>query len=87
MSIEVRKPTPDEEQDMKTCPVWEKEPSSFPWHYDEKETCLIIDGLVEVVADSGEAVEFGKGDYVVFPQGMDCIWNVKEKVSKHYRFG
>ena len=44
MAIEVRKPTPDEEADIRACPVWEKEPSTFPWHYDEQETCLILEG-------------------------------------------
>ena len=46
MAIDVRKPTPEEEAAMQTCPIWEKEASSFPWHYDEKETCLIIEGQV-----------------------------------------
>ena len=39
MQIEVRKPTPQEEPAMKGWPTWSKEPSEFPWHYDEKETC------------------------------------------------
>ena len=44
MPIEVRKPTPEEQARMKQCPTWEKEPSEFPWHYDEQETCLILAG-------------------------------------------
>ena len=40
MSIEVRKPTVDEESRMRACPIWEKEPSQFPYHYDEKENLL-----------------------------------------------
>jgi uncharacterized cupin superfamily protein len=35
----------------------------------------------------GEPVTFGKGDLVVFPQGMSCTWNVQEAVRKHYQFG
>ena len=42
MPIEVRKHTPEEEAQMKSWPTWEKEPSEFPWHYGEPETCLIL---------------------------------------------
>ncbi len=86
MQIEVRKPTPEEVAAMKQCPIWEKEPSEFPWHYDEKETCLILEG--EVTVEAGEqTVSFGPGDYVVFPEGLDCVWKVRRAVRKHYKFG
>ncbi len=87
MAIEIRKPTPEEEAQMKSCPIWEKEPSEFPWHYDEQETCLLIEGQVEVTAEDGQKVQFGPGDYVVLPKGLSCTWNVKQAVRKHYKFG
>ena len=65
MSIEVRKPTSEEEASMKQCPTWEKEPSEFPWHYDDKETCLVLEGEVIVEAPD-QTVSFGPGDFVVF---------------------
>jgi uncharacterized cupin superfamily protein len=86
MPIEVRKPTPEETKKMKTCPIWEKEASEFPWHYDEKETCLILEGQV-TVESPGQTVSFGPGDYVVFPAGLDCTWKIKKPVRKHYQFG
>jgi uncharacterized protein len=86
MPIEVRKPTKEEEAWMKKCPTWEKEPSEFDWHYDDKETCLILDGEV-TVESSKQTVSFGPGDYVVFPVGLDCTWKVKKTVRKHYQFG
>jgi uncharacterized cupin superfamily protein len=86
MRIEVRKPTPAEEKEMKSWPTWSKEPSEFPWRYDDKETCLIIDGLVTVQTPD-ETVSFGPGDCVVFPEGLECTWQVKKAVHKHYRFG
>jgi len=86
MPIEVRKPTPEQEAAIRTCPIWEKEPSTFPWHYDEQETCLILEGDVQVRA-ADETVSFGPGDYVVFPQGLDCVWTITKAVRKHYRFG
>ena len=87
MAIEIRKPTPEEEAQMKACPIWEKEPSEFPWHYDEQETCLLIEGQVEVTTEDGQKVQFGAGDYVVLPKGLDCTWNVTQAVRKHYKFG
>lgn len=68
-------------------PVWEKESSEFPWYYDEKETCLIVEGNVTVVPETGLPVSFGQGDLVVFPRGMNCVWQVHETVRKHYKFG
>jgi len=87
MKIQVRKPTGEETQQMKSCPIWEKEVSKFPWHYDEKETCLVLEGQVEVTTDDGQKVRFGAGDYVVFPQDLSCTWDVKKPVRKHYKFG
>ena len=68
-------------------PIWEKKPSTFDWHYDDKETCYLLAGKVRVVPAGGAAVEFGAGDLVVFPAGMDCVWTIAEGVRKHYRFG
>jgi len=86
MPIEVRKPTREEESRMKQCPTWEKEPSEFAWHYDDKETCLILEGEVTIESPQ-QTVSFGPGDYVVFPEGLDCTWKVKKAVRKHYKFG
>ena len=68
-------------------PIWEKEVSKFDWHYDDKETCYILEGKVEVQAKDGSKVSFGKGDLVIFPKGLGCVWDIKEAVRKHYKFG
>ena len=68
-------------------PVWTKEASEFPWSYDEKETCYILEGDVEVTPDGGAPVQMGAGDLVTFPQGMSCTWNIRKDVRKHYTFG
>ncbi|MFA6435374.1 MAG: cupin domain-containing protein [Elusimicrobiales bacterium] len=86
MKIEVRKPTESEGRAAASWPIWEKEVSSFPWRYDEKETCLILEGEVIVEAEN-EKVSFKSGDYVVFPKGLDCTWKIKKVVRKHYKFG
>ncbi len=67
-------------------PIWEKEPSEFPWTYDRQEVCYILEGKIIVTPDGGEPVELGRGDLVTFPKGMSCTWKVVEFISKHYRF-
>lgn len=66
--------------------IWEKEISTFDWHYDDTEKCYILEGRVRVEPTDGEAVEFGPGDFVTFPKGMDCVWKVSAPVRKHYKF-
>jgi len=61
-------------------------PSTFDWHYDEKEVCYILEGKV-TVKTADETVNFGPGDLVTFPAGLDCVWTVHERVRKHYRLG
>lgn len=86
MGINVRKPTKNEIEEMKQNPIWECEPSEFPWYYSSSETCFLLNGKVIVETDEGD-VEFGTGDLVTFPEGLSCTWKVIEKVRKHYTFG
>ena len=86
MKPEVRKPTKKEVEDSKSWPIWEKEESSFAWNYDQKETCLILKGKAVIKTPEGN-IEFGPGDFVVFPEGLSCTWEIKEKIRKRYEFG
>ncbi len=87
--IHVEKPSEEKLKQLgvRSWPVWTKEESEFPWEYDEKETCYILEGDVTVTPESGEPVRFGKGDLVVFPEGLKCRWKIHKAVKKHYRFG
>ena len=85
MSIEIRKPTPEEAAAMQSCPVWEKEPSEFNWEYTSEEHCYIIEGKARISTPDGE-IEIAEGDYVVFPVGLKCRWNVEEGIKKYYDF-
>jgi hypothetical protein len=67
-------------------PVWTKEKSVFDWYYDEQEQCLFLEGKVNVRSELG-TTEVKKGDFVTFPQGLKCTWEVIEPVRKHYYFG
>jgi len=86
VKIQVRKPTAEETAEMIKEPIWTCEISEFPWHYDQREVCLILEGEVQVKT-SEEEIRFGPGDFVVFPEGLDCEWRIKRPVRKHYRFG
>ncbi|KAL9227235.1 hypothetical protein vseg_002953 [Gypsophila vaccaria] len=73
--------------DVLQWPKWGCPPSKFPWTYEAKETCYLLQGKVNVYPDgSSEPVEIGAGDLVVFPKGMKCTWDVSEAVDKHYKF-
>ncbi len=67
-------------------PIWTKEPSTFEWHYDDQETCYFLEGDVVVTTSDGD-VTMRQGDLATFPKGLDCTWQVKQAVRKHYRFG
>lgn len=87
MKITVEKPDDPTVAEMKRCPTWEKETSTFDWEYGTAETCLLLDGEVTVTTEDGEQVRFGAGDLVTFPQGLRCTWDIHKPVRKHYRMG
>jgi uncharacterized cupin superfamily protein len=74
-----------ERRGIRSWPVWEKEVSRFDWFYDRSEECLLLEGRVTVETENG-SVSFGAGDFVTFPRGLRCVWDIKEAVRKHYAF-
>ena len=36
--------------------------------------------------ETGEKIEFTKGDLVQFEKGLKCIWKVKKPIRKYYSF-
>jgi len=87
MKIEVRPINGGEiaEKDVFKWPIWSCGVSEFDWEYDQQESCLLLEGEVEVSSDI-ETVSFGAGDFVVFPKGLRCRWKVAKPVRKHYSF-
>ena len=87
MKITIIKPKDQDlnRQEILSWPIWTCQISEFDWFYDNKECCLLLEGLVEV-STAIETVTFGAGDYVEFPQGLSCHWKVIEPVKKHYSF-
>ena len=87
MNIKIDKLTEEEvnNKGVLSWPIWECEVSEFDWEYDQQESCLLLEGEVEVKSDI-ETVKFGCGDFVVFPKGLTCKWKVIRPVRKHYSF-
>ena len=86
--IRIEKQTQEKLKEMGvfSWPIWEKEASTFNWHYDETEVCYLLKGKVAVKTKDGKRVEFGAGDLVTFPKGLSCSWEITEPVKKHYNF-
>ena len=76
-----------EELGIKSWPIWTCDVSSFDWTYEDKETCLLLEGEVTATPEGGQPINFRAGDLVTFPAGMNCRWEVHKAVRKHYRFG
>ena len=73
------------EKNILSWPIWSCEISEFDWEYSDQETCLLLEGEVEVSSEF-ETVRFSAGDFVVFPKGLKCRWKVMQPVRKHYSF-
>jgi uncharacterized cupin superfamily protein len=88
VDIKVKKLMPGELRGMGVFewPIWEKEVSRFPWSYDETEECYFLEGEATVRTKDGKVVRFGKGDFVVFPKGLFCTWDITKPIKKHYNF-
>lgn len=88
MKIDIKKPSAEdlEAKGVLSWPIWEKEISRFDWHYDSIEECYLLEGKVIVETEDGNRVEFEKGDFVTFPKGLSCVWDIRVPVRKHYNF-
>lgn len=85
--MQKKKPTEEEVAGTESWGIWRKEPSEFPWSYDVKETCLILEGKATVISADGQEISFAAGDLVTFEAGLECTWKIKETISKRYSFG
>ena len=87
MNIKINKLTEGEIADIGilSWPIWTCGVSEFDWEYDDKESCLLLEGEVEVQSKF-ETVKFTSGDFVVFPKGLKCSWKIIKPVRKHYSF-
>ena len=88
MEVKVEKLSPDQlkKKGVFEWPIWQKEASNFPWSYDSIEECYLLEGEVTVETADGSKISFGRGDFVTFPRGLSCRWDIKRAVKKHYNF-
>lgn len=70
---------------IKNWPIWEKAVSKFDWTYDSEEECFFLNGEVVVETENGNYT-IKSGDFVIFPKGLKCVWDIKQDVKKHYNF-
>ena len=87
ITVEKYDPQALDAEGITSWPVWEKENSRFDWSYDSRETCYILEGQAKVQTEDGDTVEFGAGDKVVFPEGLNCIWEITSPIKKYYKMG
>jgi uncharacterized cupin superfamily protein len=66
-------------------PVWEHDEDKFDWYYDQTELCYITEGEVTVTTEF-ESVTLEAGDFVTFPKGLECVWDIHSAIKKHYTF-
>ncbi|MFH1298030.1 MAG: cupin domain-containing protein [Bacteroidota bacterium] len=85
--VKIQKLTEEEirQQGIRQWPVWAKEVSRFDWTYYGEEQCLFLEGDVVIETKEGK-FHIEPGDFVTFEQGLDCIWDIRKPVKKHYNF-
>eukprot|EP01040_Poterioochromonas_malhamensis_P013087 gene13087-14356_t len=74
---------------VRSWPTWSCEKSTFPWSYDDTETCYVLKGSATITPTgdkSQPAVTIQAGDLCTFPAGLSCVWKVTEDIQKHYNF-
>ncbi|KAK7318617.1 hypothetical protein RJT34_03320 [Clitoria ternatea] len=72
---------------IKCWPKWGCAPGKYQLKFDAEETCYLLKGKVKVYTKgSSEFVEFGAGDLVTIPKGLNCTWDVSVAVDKYYQF-
>jgi uncharacterized cupin superfamily protein len=84
MEIKIEKHTRQflEDHKISEWDVWKGRVSRFNWNYDETEKCYLLTGRVDVETKDRK-VAFGAEDFVTFPKGLSCIWDIKQPVRMH----
>lgn len=87
MKIEIDQPEQEEldEMGVYSWPIWEHDEDKFEWYYDKTETCLIVAGEATIVSEF-ESITIKPGDFVTFPAGLECIWDIDSAIKKYYSF-
>ena len=87
MRIEVEQPDQEELEEMGvfSWPIWEHEEEKFEWYYDKTEVCFILEGEATIISEF-DNLTIKAGDFVKFPAGLECVWDIESAIRKHYTF-
>ncbi len=87
MRIEIEQPDHDEleEAGVFDWPVREHDEDKFDWYFEKTEHCYIIEGVADIVSEF-DTIMVKPGDYLIFPAGLECVWDVRSKIRAHYSF-
>jgi len=87
MKIDVEQPELEEleEEGVFSWPVWEHDEDKFEWFYDKTEKCYILEGEATIISEF-ESKTIKAGDFVTFPSGLECVWDIHLAIRKHYAF-
>ena len=84
--LDIHKATEEEKTMALKWPIWTKEKSTFPYSYSQTEQFYVITGEVTLTTAQNKTYSFSAGDFVTIPKGIECQWNVKKDIKKHYNF-
>lgn len=65
--------------------IWEHDEDKFEWFYDQTELCYILEGEA-VITTEFDSYTIKAGDFVTFPKGLECVWDIQSAIKKHYSF-
>ncbi len=87
MKIDIEQYSQEElqEEGVFDWPVWEHDEDKFDWFYDQTELCYILEGEATITTEF-EAITIKAGDFVTFPKGLECVWDIESAIKKHYSF-
>ena len=85
MRIEIEQPEQEEleEAGVFSWPVWEHEEDKLEWYYDKTEQCYIVEGTATIISEF-DSLTIKPGDFLTFPAGLECVWDIQNKIKKHY---
>merc|ERR1711988_496573 len=80
----------EEEHGISGWGTWGCGVSKFDWQYSGTEEAYVLEGEVLVTPTKKWAAckptKVCAGDFVTFPDGMTCVWDVTVPIKKHYNF-
>lgn len=87
MKINVEQPEEEEleSEGVFSWPVWEHDEDKLEWYYDNTEKCYIVKGEATIISEF-ESITIKAGDFVIFPAGLECVWDIQSAIRKHYMF-